>query len=163
MDVFARGGGRSVDEDADGNIGGGRGATEQSAVDDYAESGVLAATFCRNSRVLRWHDLFAPPSFDLRDGKFSYLVSPVRHGRRRSDYYSAASHALTPTPDIGGSVATTSVNLVLSLLRLPRQRTVHVVSNDSAPFRALADVAMSIRHPYLSRIIGMHAVSPTRL
>ena len=167
---------------ADDGVGSGRRAAALAvpesvdASPEATKAAVLAATFCRSCRVLKWHNWPAPASFDLRGGKFSYLVSPVIGGRRRPGDYQPTGSALglgAPTfataelstsSQQSGELQTTNGDdprLVLSLLSLPNERTVACIAHDSAPFRALSAVATSIRHPYIARLLGMHAVSPT--
>ena len=99
----------------------------------------------------------------------SYLVSPLLGGRLHQDDYcrvgSASGPAVASSWNSNNPERQTDVDanprLLLSLVSLPRERTVSSIAHDSAPFRALAAIAMSLRHPYVSRIVGMHAVSPT--
>ena len=117
-----------------------------SSRDDSFDASLLAATFCRSSRVLKWHDQTAPFGFDLRVGKYSFVVSPVPYGRRLRDQTQGAGRR---PKDV--TATTTDENempaLLLSLFRLPRNRTVKSIAHDSEPFLAMADVAMNIRHP----------------
>ena len=58
----------------------GRASTALNVLERDSESfdpSLLAATFCRSSRVLQWHDRKAPIYFDHRVGKHSFLVSPI--------------------------------------------------------------------------------------
>ena len=122
------------------------------------DAGILAATFCRSSRVLRWHDRKAPFGFDRRIGKHSFLVSPVPNGRRLGDHVQGAVGRLKERPNSNDATSTPPA-LLLTLLQLPQSRTVQSIAHDSKPFHALSEVAMSIRHPYLMKIIGFHPVS----
>ena len=151
----------------------GRESTDFKVLDrdsDRFDAGLLAATFCRSSRVLRWHDRKAPADFDRRVGKHSFLVSPVPYGRRLGDQVQGAVGRLQdlPTPQKSTPASSTSSNtdptdstpaLLLSLLQLPQSRTIDSIAHDSEPFHVLSDLAMSIRHPYLMKIIGFHPVS----
>ena len=124
----------------------GSGGNSSSNRDDSFDSSLLAATFCRSSRVLKWHDQKAPFGFDLRVGKYSFVVSPVPYGRRRGDQ----THGAIGRPKDVTATSNSSKDmpaLLLSLLRLPRNRTVKSIAHDSEPFLAMADVAMNIRHP----------------
>ena len=155
----------------------GRASTALNVLERDSESfdpSLLAATFCRSSRVLQWHDRKAPIYFDHRVGKHSFLVSPVPHGRRGGDHIQSA---VGRQKDMIGLQNTSQSNihrnrnrnntnntnktpaLLLTLLQLPQDRTIKSIAHDSEPFHALADVAHSIRHPYLMKIIGFHAVS----
>jgi hypothetical protein len=145
----------------------GRASTDLNVLERGSEAfdpGLLAATFCRSSRVLQWHDRTAPRGFDRRFGKHSFLVSPVPHGRRQGDHVQGAVGRQKDVPKSSSSSSSSGNDpqkpaLLLSLIQLPQDRTIKSIAHDSAPFHALADVAMSIRHPYLMKIIGFHAVS----
>ena len=140
----------------------------EDAHEDAEKAALLAATFCRSCRVLKWHDCPAPAFFDLRGGKFSYLVSPLLGGRQHPDDPRHVGSAQGPYAPSKSKKATyheqkqdEKPRLLLTLVSLPEERTVASITENSPQFRALSSMATAIRHPYLSRIIGMHAVSAT--